>query len=265
MKINEILQIQETSEENQILNLVVRRVVNKIVSIIKSDKTWKAAFFSTSAFSDYDRLTIFGVKLSSLNLPKTNNKIVDEFLSKINVQVTTSEADDTTYSSMADFDLGNSEIRLHISNIIKYCLKHGKDVISVIESSLIHELQHAMDKVKSSGKAFNVPNVNAGGNDSSKYEAYLKLPYEVNARFAQALLAIQGMIDARIDIRTAITKALKDYELDELTPKIYKRLSSRAFKFYDAHSNSPKKIENDKSLMARAKNWILGKSTEEIK
>lgn len=102
-----------------------------------------------------------------------------------------------------------------------------------LASTLLHELQHALDDLKSGGRSFLSTPYKQPKDD---YQAYLKHPMEVNARFQQALwdLATNYETVARSDVYNAITANLQQHRIsstDFENPKEYKRLISRAYKF----------------------------------
>lgn len=100
-------------------------------------------------------------------------------------------------------------------------------------STILHELQHALDDLKSGGRAFLSTPYKQPKDD---YQAYIKHPMEVNARFSQALwdLATNYETVARSDVYSAITNNLEQHRIksqDFDNPKEYRRLITRAYKF----------------------------------
>ena len=98
-------------------------------------------------------------------------------------------------------------------------------------STVLHELQHALDDMKSGGKV-----LNNYVQPSDDFQKYLSHPTEINARFSQALwdLATNFETVARSDVYNAIDKNLKQHRIrseDFKNPKEYRRLISRAYKF----------------------------------
>lgn len=98
-------------------------------------------------------------------------------------------------------------------------------------STLLHELQHALDDMKSGGEV--IKNYTSHATD---FKQYLKHPSEINARFSQALwdLATNYETVARSDVYKAITTNLAQHKLTNVEvedPKQYRRLISRAYKF----------------------------------
>jgi hypothetical protein len=123
-----------------------------------------------------------------------------------------------------------SPVPYHIINInTKLLLQKKKNPASTI----LHELQHALDDLKSGGRALLAVPYKQPKDD---YQAYLKHPMEVNARFSQALWDLASNYDrvARSDVYSAIANNLQQHRLrseDFENPKEYKRLITRAYKF----------------------------------
>jgi len=118
----------------------------------------------------------------------------------------------------------------HIININTNLILQKKRNLA---STILHELQHALDDLKSGGRAFYSTPYKQPKDD---YQAYLKHPMEVNARFSQALWDLASNYDkvARSDVYSAIRSNLEQHRLyseDFENPKEYKRLITRAYKF----------------------------------
>ena len=127
-------------------------------------------------------------------------------------------------------------------------------------STLLHELQHALDDMKSSGK-----NMKDYSQPEANYKQYLRHPTEINARFSQALwdLATNYETVARSDVYKAIKTNLAQHRLSDAeveNPKEYKRLITRAYKFLSDVSNiidkkeKPGFIQTVKNLI---KKWMI--------
>ena len=102
-----------------------------------------------------------------------------------------------------------------------------------IASTTAHEIQHALDDIKSKGQAFNA--ASKLGDPTKNLDAYLKLPDEVNARFMQAMMKI-AQTNTRVEqnnIMNVTAQSLNDYNLSKniVGDQVYKRLLSRAYKF----------------------------------
>lgn len=128
-------------------------------------------------------------------------------------------------------------------------------------STIAHELQHALDDLKSGGRALPTAYVNPreGGVDS-----YLMQPLEINARFTQALwdLAVKHNEIRTGDIQSSIEASFKKYRLESRrfkNPKNYRRLLSRAYKFLDDVATiTPGKTQETMGQKVRAliKKWL---------
>lgn len=108
-------------------------------------------------------------------------------------------------------------------------------------SDLVHELRHALDDIKSSGK-FLQGKTNVPLNTKSTQSAYLSLPLEINARFSQAIHSIvndlSGTNPTKEDIIQAIKIAFLSYDITRFYPKrmqdpSYRRLFSRALTYLE--------------------------------
>lgn len=128
-------------------------------------------------------------------------------------------------------------------------------------SILLHELQHALDDMKSSGKFMSYQN----RSQEMDYDQYLKNPSEINARFSQALwdLALNFETVARSDVYDAIQTNLRKNRIRSMDfedPKQYRRLISRAYKFLADVSQivdkkeKPGFVQKIKSLI---KKWLV--------
>lgn len=127
-------------------------------------------------------------------------------------------------------------------------------------STILHELQHALDDLKSGGRV-----LNKYVSPESDFAGYLKHPSEINARFSQALwdLATNYETVARSDVHRAITRNLAQHSMrsqDFEDPREYRRLITRAYKFLDDVSQiidkkeKPGFVQTVKNLIRK---WIL--------
>jgi hypothetical protein len=111
-------------------------------------------------------------------------------------------------------------------------LAHKKSM----SSTVAHEIQHALDLYKSKGLALSKTNPKTADNQID-YDAYLKQPDEINARFAQALMDIaqKNATVGKSQATTVIAQSLNAYQLTKaiVGEQGYKRLLSRAYKFID--------------------------------
>ena len=147
----------------------------------------------------------------------------------------------------------------HIININLNLIEKNKRNLA---STLLHEMQHALDDLKSGGRAVLSTPYKLPKDD---YQAYLKHPIEVNARFSQALwdLAANYETVARSDVYSAIAKNLEKYKIsstDFENPKEYRRLISRAYKFLSDVSqiiNNKEKPGFVQKIKTLIKKWMI--------
>lgn len=267
--------LEETAEENQIVNVVSKIAADKIVKIMQKNEG-KIISLLQAGMTPKTHLTLFGLKIKDLNAPKVKNPLLKKLLSTLNIKVNTAKnwEDDAGVKVHGTYYVGDNEIELWFPVHELAASKRGSSVQSEIASTLSHEMQHALDDLKSSGKALQDPASFKGLNKD--YQGYLKRPYEVNARFQQATMDIakyvampknDGSKTTQQNLPDLIRYAFQKNQLDKIYEKNqpeYKRLLSRAYKFFDAEMNAPKKA-TPQNIVSRAVNWILGKPTKEIK
>lgn len=128
-----------------------------------------------------------------------------------------------------------------------------------VASTVLHELQHALDDLKSSGKV-----MSDYTDATTDFKKYLQHPTEINARLSQALWDMASKYDTitKGDVYSKVTGMLK---ANRLTPEIipnpkqYKRLIVRSYKFLDDlgqiidNKQKPGFIQAVKNLI---KKWI---------
>lgn len=137
---------------------------------------------------------------------------------------------------------------------------------AVIPSSVVHELQHALDDMNSKSKLFKnyvTPT------DKSSAIQYMKHPSEVNARLAEVLLLLAKMKVDKSNFTATLARLLDMYSLSPrgdyaLDDQVYRRLLSRAYKFYTESQSiqavNPWKVALNKILyrVKQVVNFILG-------
>lgn len=104
-----------------------------------------------------------------------------------------------------------------------------------VGSVILHELQHALDDLKSNGALLNA---RAYYGPTDDHAAYMAHPAEINARFSQALWMLASNFEKipRNQVYPAIDKVFARYKLNAESipnPKEHKRLVVRAYKFLD--------------------------------
>lgn len=267
--------LDETTEQDQILVHVADAATKLVIDIFTGkEKTFRnaALAFSTDIFmSRKDRLTwLSGIRLDKLYLPEVSDPEINRMLRTVKVRVSDEqhEKSPNALGSYISYTNGSKCIDLYLPMIIQTANEVGHMPANQLRSTFIHEMQHALDDIKSQGKY--APDANKDSNtddEQARYQNYLKLPYEINARFTQALLDISlqyNKIEGPYRLQDLIINAFKNHNLNVASSKQYKHLAGRAYKFFDAIQNSPKKIE-PKTLTQRAWAWITSQPTSVIK
>lgn len=269
--------ILETAEESQILNIVADRAADTILKIIADKKAKLGASIHDTTFTPKTRLTVFGVKLSDLNMPQTTSLAVKEMINRVDLRVDseTPNPDMLNTASYAPADATDNEPRIIVRYpaIAMLAKRDGRDVGDVLRDSLVHEMQHALDDIKSKGTALKSTQHKSVANVTTDqdFETYLKLPYEINARFATAARwvandIINGAV-TRANLGQSVKLAFANNDLVDIfkdRPRAYNRLLTRMFKFFEAELAQPKKVEPG-SLFAKLKSWLTSRSHEVIK
>lgn len=266
--------IDETTEQDQIIVHIADAATQRLIDLFTNKESsllnLKTAF-ANPAVSRRDRLTwLSGLYLRQLYLPQTNDPVINKMINtvKISLQDRYSSREKNNLGSFWTTVDGICGIDLFLPAIVN-AAKGGTDTTAnELRSTLIHEMQHAIDYIKSKGKFNTVRKQSNTPIDSQeRYANYLKLPEEVNARFTQAILdiAVQyNKIAGPHRLQDLIKNAFEHHRLNVVDPKQYQRLMTRAYKFFTAMQNSPKTIE-PKSLARRAIAWITSSPTSVIK
>lgn len=117
-----------------------------------------------------------------------------------------------------------------------------------VASIIAHELRHALDDLLSSGKAFSgdeekLNKASATGEDE-RYDQYLKLASEANARFTQAARDLIDYVNNSQDevnmnnFKDFMKEVVATYELlSTAKKKQYKRFMGRAYKLFNELKN----------------------------
>ena len=126
----------------------------------------------------------------------------------------------------------------------------GKNKInkSHVSSLIAHELRHALDDLLSGGKAFSGDedklNKASAIGDDKRFDQYLKLASEANARFAQAAKDLIDYVNSKgdkvniADFKDFMKDVVSTYELLSTTKKKqYKRFMGRAYKLFNELKN----------------------------
>jgi len=268
-------QLDETVEENQIVNVVSNIAAAQIAKVMKAKESKLLALLD-GGLSPKEKLELFGVKVKDLNVPNVNDPLLKKLFNilyiKVNSQVDFYD-DPSAPKTLGGYYDGDYTVELFFPAIEYVAGKRESQLKSEIASTLAHEIQHAIDDYKSDNKVY------AGSNISpaKDMQGYLKLPYEVNARFQEATMDIakyiampknDGSKTTQADLPELIRYAFEKNRLDKIyekNQKEYKRLLTRAYKFFDAEMKAPKKATPiPQNIAKRALAWILGKQTKEI-
>lgn len=269
------VKVDETAEENQIVNMVSNIAAAQIAKVMKSKESKLLALLD-GGLRPKEKLELFGVKVKDLNVPNVNDPLLKKLFNilyiKVNSQLDFYD-DPSAPKTLGGYYDGDYTVELFFPAIEYVAGKRESQLKSEIASTLAHEIQHAIDDYKSDNKVY------AGSNISpaKDLQGYLKLPYEVNARFQEATMDIakyitmpknDGSKTTQADLPELIRYAFEKNRLDKIyekNQKEYKRLLTRAYKFFQAELNSPKKATPiPQNVAKRALAWILGKQTKEI-
>lgn len=112
-----------------------------------------------------------------------------------------------------------------------------------LTSELVHELRHALDDIKSSGKFLQGKKTSTPrSTNTDPRSAYLSLPLEINARFSQAIHSIIKDLKGTNPTRKEIMDAIRiEFFVQHITPffpnktndPAYRRLFSRALSYLE--------------------------------
>lgn len=276
MKIYEV--IQETAEESQILNIIAGRAAETIEKIIAGQKAKLGISPHDFITNPKMRLGSFGVKIRDLNIPQVSSPIVNKMINKVDLRVDTDIRANpdaiNTASYIPNDGTGFMRITVKYRGVIMLAKKQDRTISDVLVQSIAHEMQHALDDIKTSGAALKDPTpakTATGDLSDQDYNTYLKLPYEINARFAQAAVDVaKGIADGNVkreNLGSMVKVAFDKNDLVEIfkdNPKAYNQLLKRMYKFFEAEVSQPKKIEPG-SFFAKVKSWLTNRPAEIIK
>ena len=267
-------QLDETAEENQIINVISGHIADKVMKSMADRKPKKDDSLDIFNFNPYP----IDVEFTHLNLPKVNDPLLQKLFNKLHLRVSKYghySEDPGKLRIVADY--GNYVINLYYPAAEEVAEKRNTSLKHEITSGIAHEIQHGLDDLKSMGRALDDPKKTSQAtaqqtDPKAQYQEYLKLPYEINARFQEAALDIakyvvmpknDGSKTSQADLPNLIRYAFEKNNLDKIYEKNqreYKRLLTRAYKFFQAELNNPKKVSPaPQSLAKRALNWVLRK------
>lgn len=111
-----------------------------------------------------------------------------------------------------------------------------------LQSELVHELQHALDDIKSNGKFLVGKKSSTPKSGATPTSKYLSLPYEINARFSQAIHSLakrlSGVTLSKEDLILAIKTEFAARDISTYFPERskdpeYRRLLTRALTYLE--------------------------------
>ena len=241
--------VLETAEENQIMNLVAGSMAEAIANL-----------------ADGKPREVDAKKLS----PLVSNPVISQLLDDLTITLIY-EPHTGENVELGGYITGRNTLQLNIPDIQRYAEHRRVPFTDILRNTLVHELQHATDDLKSDGQFIR------GGNkvrsSSDDFQGYLDSPHEINARVSEFLLDMstvianwkkQGVEISTRDLTRLIKQRLTSNRLSTLEPQKLKRLYTRAYKFYEMELNNPKAITPD-SLAERARKWIFGGGQGSIK
>lgn len=254
-------QLDETAQESQLVNLISKRAAAEIFKMLRKKESTLAKVLGPDM--KREKLQYWGISAEKLGVPYVNDPVLGAVLHHAKF-IAVDYIDRLRPKRVASYDPNTHEILVHYPAIVRDASDYGYETEQYLAKIIAHELQHAVDDFKSRGKAFD-----------TKKTAYATLPYEINARFQEALMNMtiefdearkRGKILKRTDLPKFVDGALEHNIISQYLPKDgkrYKQLAKRAYKFFDAEFNNPKQ-EKPLSLGKRAINYILGKPTSSI-
>ena len=240
--------IVETAEEIRELESLSGMIADKVMPIFSKSQR------------DYARI----IKLKYLNLPQFKSPAVNDIIANASISM---------YRWWPGDTLGSWHIIEQNVTMRKDMLDNRNEFVS----TLAHELTHALDAYKGLPRQYSKMTTKSKATAGDEYENYLRLQYEIDARLTQALLEIGSNIKELQDIdqlfsapgeptpkeqqvlSNAISWAFGKHQIAQLFPQgardpKYRRLLTRAYKFYSTPAVAPQATEP--TLVQRAKNWI---------
>lgn len=226
---------------------------------------------------------IYGLRLSDIDINKY--KEIKDFIKNMNIQISLlpKNSNNKSYGEYGNFETKKGEyfnphllrdiniyydynlVKNRIDEVIKdYGEVEAFDVYSKlyyqVNSSLVHELQHAYDDYRSNGMAYNTKQFKAFKeksydksskiarsqiNDLETLKNYLNLPHEIWARFSQAMIKVRfytsdydqqgNIIEYKMYPIGEVLKTFKMYydKFDVLSDEMKKRLYRKAAQFWN--------------------------------
>lgn len=244
----------ETTEEDQELIILARHVTQSVMSELQRKKGGVLSSLLSISL-DFHTLDGFGRPIKNMRVPSFKNPAIQQLVDTHSIAIEDDDSSRGAYAYNANVVYVNTSI-----------LKTASD----FQDTLVHEFRHALDNIKSSGKAFKAKPVDVNKSSTDEVRvAYYDDPREVNARLTQVLSAISENMyrTSTSNLSAVIDRLFKHHDLTGLPrfkgpagQKRYNRLRSRVYQFFAAQLNSPKEVAPH-SLLTRAKNYIMGRSS----
>lgn len=250
--------INETAEESQLINLISKKAASSIFKVVRKKESQLANIIAPDM--KRHKLQTWGISAENLGVPYTNDPVLSKILDHTKFRVV-DYVSPTNRGAMATYDSVTHDITVYYPALKKEADRLKYQIESYLAKTIAHEIQHAVDNFKSKGMAF-----------TTGKKAYATKPYEINARFQEALMNItlgieeakkEGVTINKVHLGAFIDQALKHNYIAQFLPKDgkrYRQLVKRAYKFFEAEMNNPKR-EQPLSIVKRAMNWILEKPT----
>ena len=267
--------VQETTGEMQQVNVLAGRTVAALMEILKTNKPAKLGYsWRDLVVGPRLQLQMYaGIPLKNLNIPRSSDPVINKLINSVSIRIDFEKVVGDQLNT-ASYVHGDSRTIVIRPNAAQVLADHqGISIEDAMHNDIAHEMQHAVDDIKSGGVALNDPNPKNAANvkSTSDYEQYLKLPYEINARFAQSAAQIaRGIANGQINsanLANSIKLTMDHNDLVDIfkdKPKAYQKLAKRLYLFFQAELASPKKVEPG-TLFAKVKSWLTGRPHEVIK
>jgi len=198
-----------------------------IEGVQENSEIYKLSDLVLTEFSKISEEKLFDTTLK-LNKFKNNNFVHIQVLVDSDIEVEI-KGKDSYYSS--PYKVIQLSQREYLASIGDLKDSENPDLKKIYNSILVHELQHAYDDLRSSGKY--IQNKQSDQYYNSKYKSnysYLRLPHEVWARFAELAEHINPYI-RRSNLVSIVEDNLNGWE--HLDQAMKQRILKAAYKLYD--------------------------------